>query len=110
MQSSDFNNELSTDLKVLQENLQTKFGTVSQKLLEDDVAQALPSNVTEGGSLKRKISVGYQEEKFNSRRYLIRSTIIKEPTSSFPKFFFISLLEMKRFILNSLCRGRISKN
>lgn len=68
MQSSDFNNELSTDLKVLQENLETKFGTVSQNVMDDDVAQALSSNTSESGSLKRKISVGYQEEKFSSRR------------------------------------------
>lgn len=67
LQSSDINNELSTDLKVLQENLQTKFGTVSQKFLEDDVGRPVSSSM-DSGSLKRKISVGYQEEKFNSRR------------------------------------------
>lgn len=67
LQSSDFNNELSTDLKVLQENLQSKFGSVSHKLLEDGVGPTKVS-AAEGTSIKRKISVGYQEEKFNSRR------------------------------------------
>lgn len=67
LQSSDFNNELSTDLKILQENLQTKFGLVSQKLLEHGVGTTKAST-TESSSIKRKISVGYQEEKFNSRR------------------------------------------
>lgn len=67
LQSSDFNNELSTDLKVLQENLQSKFGSVSQKLLEDGVGP-IKDSIAEGTSIKRKISLGYQEEKFNSRR------------------------------------------
>lgn len=74
LQSSDFNNELSTDLKLLQENLQSKFGSVSQQFLEDGVGHAKVS-VTEGASIKRKISVGYQEEKFNSRRLDLLNTI-----------------------------------
>lgn len=69
LQTSDLGADLSTDLKLLQENLQSKFGsTLSPRDLEDNVAQSLSSNITEGNTIKRKISVGYQEEKFASGR------------------------------------------
>lgn len=68
LQSSDFGSELSNDLKILQESLQTKLGALSPRLLVNDVEQAISSNVAEENKLKRKTSVGYQEEKFSSER------------------------------------------
>ncbi|XP_018563541.1 putative 1-phosphatidylinositol 3-phosphate 5-kinase [Anoplophora glabripennis] len=67
LQTSDLGTDLSTDLKILQENLQSKFGSsLSPRDLEDNVTQSLCNNMTEGNTAKRKISVGYQEEKFAS--------------------------------------------
>lgn len=68
LQSSDFGSELSNDLKMLQENLQSKLGALYPRLLADDVAHALNSNLAEEQKLQRKRSVGYQEEKFNVER------------------------------------------
>lgn len=65
LESSDFNVILTNDLKLLQESLQSKFGTISPKSLEDNNLQ---TNIVHDDDhiAKRKISVGYQEEKFFS--------------------------------------------
>ncbi|KAG5896372.1 hypothetical protein JTB14_005849 [Gonioctena quinquepunctata] len=68
LQSSDFNTDLSTDLRVLQENLQSKFGKDDPlNILEDNTLKISSSNSADENTSKRKISVGYQEEKFASR-------------------------------------------
>nr|CAI5827442.1 unnamed protein product [Callosobruchus analis] len=64
LQSSDFNADLSTDLKSLQENLESKFKVSSGSLQEDSDSQSLNANQSDGSLAKRKISVGYQEERF----------------------------------------------
>nr|XP_023014888.1 1-phosphatidylinositol 3-phosphate 5-kinase isoform X1 [Leptinotarsa decemlineata]XP_023014889.1 1-phosphatidylinositol 3-phosphate 5-kinase isoform X1 [Leptinotarsa decemlineata] len=67
LQSSDFTTDLSADLRVLQENLQSKFGKDdSPNLMDDNTLSISNSNTSEENTLKRKISVGYQEEKFAS--------------------------------------------
>ncbi|KAJ8957069.1 hypothetical protein NQ318_007282 [Aromia moschata] len=64
LQSSDLGADLSADLKILQESLQSKFGSsLSPRVIEDNVVQTLSSTPSETSTLKRKISVGYQEEK-----------------------------------------------
>ncbi|CAH1099797.1 unnamed protein product [Psylliodes chrysocephalus] len=65
LQSSDFSAVLTNDLRMLQESLQSKFGAVSPRSFEERTLQAsIISN--DDNNAKRKISVGYQEEKFFS--------------------------------------------
>lgn len=63
--------DLTTDLKILQENLQSKFGGNAlfspTAATQDSSAQNLNKDSVEVGNiLRRKISVGYQEERFAS--------------------------------------------
>lgn len=67
LQSSNFNENLSTDLKALQENLQSKFGDGPGNLLTNESIKISASESCEG--LRRKISVGYQEERFGAERF-----------------------------------------
>lgn len=67
LQSSSFETNLSADLKILQENLQSKFGDSAGGLLPNDFSQNTSVSPLEtDNTLKRKVSVGYQEEKFVS--------------------------------------------
>ncbi|XP_066249810.1 1-phosphatidylinositol 3-phosphate 5-kinase isoform X1 [Euwallacea similis] len=67
LQSSNFGANLSADLKALQENLQSKFGDSPSGLLSNELSPNSGLSVSEGTeSLRRKISVGYQEETFVS--------------------------------------------
>ncbi|CAH0546520.1 unnamed protein product [Brassicogethes aeneus] len=67
LQSSDVGADLTADLRILQENLQTKFGdSLSPISRQESVTKNSNLNPNEGVSIKRKISVGYQEEKFAS--------------------------------------------
>lgn len=72
LQSSNFGANLSADLKILQENLLSKFRESPSGVTSSDVGSPNTAlNVSEGSEgLRRKISVGYQEEKFASGRYL----------------------------------------
>lgn len=71
LQSSNFGANLSADLKILQENLLSKFRDSPSGVTSSDVSPNAALNVSEGSEgLRRKISVGYQEEKFASGRYL----------------------------------------
>lgn len=70
LQSSDVGADLTADLRLLQENLQTKFGdTLSTVSKQESLPKNSNLNAGDGGMLKRKISVGYQEEKFVAERY-----------------------------------------
>ncbi|CAH1970908.1 unnamed protein product [Acanthoscelides obtectus] len=64
LKSPDVNADLSTDLKDLLENLESKFKLSNTSLHEDCDSQCLNTNQSEGSLAKRKISVGYQEERF----------------------------------------------
>lgn len=67
LQSSDVGTDLSADLKVLQESLLSKYGVqVYTDALSPNVPAADTLDVN--NSVKRKVSVGYQEEKFASGR------------------------------------------
>lgn len=73
LQSSEIGPDLANELKVLQESLKNKYGLqpVAASLYPDSLSPSL--SVTDnldagGGTLKRKISVGYQEENFFSGR------------------------------------------
>lgn len=72
LQSNEVAQELSSDLKVLQENLQIKYGSSTNLSFNPSQTQnvAAADNIEPGGTLKRKISLAYQEEKFASRRYI----------------------------------------
>lgn len=66
LQSSDVGADLTADLKTLQENLQIKFGSTNLSptaSYQDGGCQNLTKDSLE---VKRKISVGYQEERFAS--------------------------------------------
>ncbi|KAF7268563.1 hypothetical protein GWI33_018316 [Rhynchophorus ferrugineus] len=68
LQSSNFGAALTSDLKVLQENLQSKFSDLPNATFSTDLSHQ-SSNLKPSESsepLKRKVSVGYQEEKFAS--------------------------------------------
>ncbi|XP_072386330.1 1-phosphatidylinositol 3-phosphate 5-kinase [Diabrotica undecimpunctata] len=65
LQSSDFSTVLTNDLKILQESLKSKFGTLSPNTFDDSSLQTSVVSVDDNCA-KRKISVGYQEEKFFS--------------------------------------------
>ncbi|XP_050300649.1 1-phosphatidylinositol 3-phosphate 5-kinase [Anthonomus grandis grandis] len=66
LQSANFDATLSADLKALQQNLQSKFGD-SNIGISDDLSPNKPLSSSESNDcLKRKISVGYQEERFGS--------------------------------------------
>ncbi|EFA00380.1 1-phosphatidylinositol 3-phosphate 5-kinase [Tribolium castaneum] len=67
LQSSDVGADLTADLKLLQENLQSKFGNdVLSPTVQDNIQNLNKDSVEVGNILRRKISVGYQEEKFAS--------------------------------------------
>lgn len=70
LQSNEVAPDLTSDLKLLQENLQIKYGSSTNLSISSNQAQStLPVDTLEGGSmLRRKISLAYQEEKFASRR------------------------------------------
>lgn len=72
LQSSDVAAELSADLKILQENLQIKYGSASNLSLTQNTLSpnSSVSDSIESGTLRRKISLAYQEEKFVSRRFV----------------------------------------
>ncbi|CAH1132979.1 unnamed protein product [Ceutorhynchus assimilis] len=65
LQSSNFTANLTSDLRTLVENLQSKFGDLSSNQMLNDVSPTLNTSEASEGS-RRKISVGYQEEKFAS--------------------------------------------
>lgn len=68
LQSSDVGADLTADLKSLQENLQSKFGNTrlspTAATQENSGQNITKHSVEVGNILRRKISVGYQEEKF----------------------------------------------
>ncbi|XP_030762817.1 1-phosphatidylinositol 3-phosphate 5-kinase [Sitophilus oryzae] len=67
LQSSNFGVNLTADLKALQESLQNKFGVSPSGSFSYDTSQKSNLNTSESSEqLRRKISVGYQEEKFAS--------------------------------------------
>ncbi|CAH1155707.1 unnamed protein product [Phaedon cochleariae] len=66
LQSSDFAIDLSTDLRCLQESLQSKFGVETPKISDDTNSKTPSTSLSDGNTLRRKISVGYQEETFAS--------------------------------------------
>lgn len=70
MQSSDVGADLSADLKVLQESLMNKYGVanVSTSVYTNTLSPSMSAadSLDINNTLKRKISVGYQEEKFAS--------------------------------------------
>lgn len=76
LQSSDISSDLTADLKILQENLQSKYGPAisgQQSSVNVNQSSLSPSNLRansgeNSGTIKRKISVGYQEEKFSAGR------------------------------------------
>ncbi|KAF5299848.1 hypothetical protein FQA39_LY11385 [Lamprigera yunnana] len=81
LQSPDVGADLTADLRALQENLLNKYGATSPggnaMSTSTTTLNSLSSNTLEstGGVLRRKISLGYQEEKFaigrsNSGNYL----------------------------------------
>lgn len=70
LQSSDAGTDLTTDLKALQESLMNKYGpsSMSTSVYQDSLSPSISAaeNLDSNGSSRRKISVGYQEEKFAS--------------------------------------------
>lgn len=74
LQSSDVGADLSADLKVLQESLMNKYGasSVSTSVYADTLSPGISAldALDVSNTIKRKISVGYQEEKFVSGRYI----------------------------------------
>lgn len=71
LQSSDVGADLSTDLKVLQESLMNKYGgVVPTSIYADALSPSMSASDTldVNNTLKRKVSVGYQEEKFVSAK------------------------------------------
>lgn len=71
LQSSDVGADLSADLKVLQESLMNKYGVVvPTSVYADALSPSMSASDTldVNNTLKRKVSVGYQEEKFVSGR------------------------------------------
>ncbi|XP_017776695.1 PREDICTED: 1-phosphatidylinositol 3-phosphate 5-kinase [Nicrophorus vespilloides] len=68
LKSSDISSDLNSDLKVLQESLRGRCSSTSlnQNLLSPNANSV--KSIEAGGTLKRKISVGYQEEKFAAGR------------------------------------------
>lgn len=72
LQSSDVGTDLSCDLKLVQESLRVKFATSSlspTSSLQETIKQNANLDSQEGNAARRKISVGYQEEKFASEGY-----------------------------------------
>lgn len=67
LQSPDVGAHLTADLRAFQEDLKIKFGNVSAQSSAQQCASSHSSNksdTSETGSLRRRISIGYQEEKF----------------------------------------------
>lgn len=63
LQSPDVGTHLTADLRALQEDLQNKFGNEGQITQQNVVPHSSKDN-SDTGSLRRRISIGYQEEKF----------------------------------------------
>lgn len=82
LQSSDVGADLSADLRVLQESLMNKYGvaTVSPSAYTNTLSPSMSTSdsLDVNNTLKRKISVGYQEEKFASGRYPILLSLLVE--------------------------------
>lgn len=75
--------DLATDLKVLQESLKHKYGPppITTSLYPDSLSPSMSTTDnldTGGGTLRRKISVGYQEENFFSGRSPTTSYLTSE--------------------------------
>ncbi|XP_025836877.1 1-phosphatidylinositol 3-phosphate 5-kinase isoform X2 [Agrilus planipennis] len=71
LQSPDVGAELTADLKALQESLQNKYGPLSpapSSYCSAPANGAAAVSDSSSGTLKRKISIGYQEEKFGLDR------------------------------------------
>ncbi|KAL0271738.1 UNVERIFIED_CONTAM: hypothetical protein PYX00_008735 [Menopon gallinae] len=68
LQSPDFRTEMSADLRALQEDLQIKFGNSVVKSSDDfhlsSESSCVPEREEANVSIRRKPSVGYQEERF----------------------------------------------
>jgi len=79
LQSSNFGANLSTDLKALQEDLSNKFRDISGLLSSEASPSSAHGTSGDSDSLKRKISVGYQEETFASDRYVFWLFLIIPP-------------------------------
>lgn len=83
LQSADIEAELSADLRALQDDLQSKFGSEYTPALEEDrlpVVSCNSYNLPNDSAAefkRRKISFGYQEERFISSRYIYSVTFIK---------------------------------
>lgn len=71
LRSPDVSAHLTADLRAFQEDLQTKFASDSQLPQSITSVNSTNSDISETGSLRRKISIGYQEEKFALGRYLL---------------------------------------
>lgn len=70
LQSVDLDTDHTGDLRTLQESLQTKYGSpLNTNTSQNSSLSSLSADAHESGvTLKRKISLGYQEEKFASGR------------------------------------------
>lgn len=67
LQSPEVGTQLTSDLRAFQEDLQNKFGDAPNQSPLSPNTQAHSSNKGDGnetGSIQRRISIGYQEEKF----------------------------------------------
>lgn len=86
LQSADMGADLSADLRALQEDLQTKFGSTASTSPAINVSSnsgptQSSSNLTPSTSerddiVKRKPSVGYQEEKFVQARLVLGTVVL----------------------------------
>lgn len=73
LQSSEIGSDLANELKLLQENLKHKYGVqpIATSPYPDSLSPSMSATDNldaGGGTLKRKVSVGYQEENFFSGR------------------------------------------
>lgn len=64
LKSPDAGTHLTADLRALQEDLQSKFGNDGQVNMPQNVVPHSSKDNSDTSSIKRKISIGYQEEKF----------------------------------------------
>lgn len=65
LQTPDVSVHLTADLRAFQEDLKTKFSSDTQTLPQNLTSlSSTNSDISETGSLRRKVSIGYQEEKF----------------------------------------------
>lgn len=71
LQSPELVTQLTSDLKAIQEDLQNKFGNACEDqsvLLQKQSSSSIKSDSSDTSS-NRRISIGYQEEKFAFGRY-----------------------------------------